>query len=205
VLFDLGEQAAGELRRRVETHHREARQSVDLLLGAPSVMARFDGTGRVTALDARDVGLVGLAARASGLALDVRTDHPAGAYRFHQVPVSVGAHGDVHARALVRSLELDRSCEFALEVLGGLPAGPPAVPCGPLRPGRLALAAVEAWRGELVHARVTDEEGKIVAAEIVDPSVHNWFGLALSLRGQAISDVPLCNKSFNLAYAGHDL
>ena len=64
---------------------------------------------------------------------------------------------------------------------------------------------MEAWRGELVHAQGDGRAGQDVAAEIVDPSVHNWFGLALSLRGQAISDFPLCNKSFNLAYAGHDL
>jgi Ni,Fe-hydrogenase III large subunit len=64
---------------------------------------------------------------------------------------------------------------------------------------------VEAWRGELVHARVTGADGEVIAAEIVDPSVHNWFGLAMALRGEEISDFPLCNKSFNLAYAGHDL
>ncbi|MHB8766753.1 MAG: hydrogenase large subunit [Deferrisomatales bacterium] len=205
VGFDLTPAAADDLRRRVEKHHREARRSVDLLLEAPSVLARFDGTGRVSAEDARAIGLVGVAARASGLARDDRTNHPTGAFRFHQVPVSLGAHGDVHARALVRSLELDRSAEFVLETLGRLPGGPVRTEERPLRPGRLALAAVEAWRGELVHARVTGDDGRVVAAEVVDPSVHNWFGLALALRGQGISDFPLCNKSFNLAYAGHDL
>jgi Ni,Fe-hydrogenase III large subunit len=205
VLFGPEAATAAELQKRVEIHHREAKRSIDLLLDAPSVMARFDGTGRVSPEDARAIGLVGLAARASGLTLDARTDHPAGAFRFRQIPVSVGAHGDVHARALVRSLEMDRSAEFTLEALGALPEGPLTLPCASPRPNRFALALVEAWRGELVHAKVTDNLGKVIAADVVDPSVHNWFGLALCLRGQAISDFPLCNKSFNLAYAGHDL
>jgi Ni,Fe-hydrogenase III large subunit len=64
---------------------------------------------------------------------------------------------------------------------------------------------VEGWRGEIVHVAITDESGKIAGYTVVDPSFHNWFGLAMALRGQQISDFPLCNKSFNLSYAGHDL
>lgn len=207
--FDAFDPAA--LADRIALHHGEARSSVDLLFDSPSVLARFDGTGRVTSEDAAALGLVGVAARASALERDVRRDHPWGAYRFQQIPVATGFHGDVHARSLVRSLELDRSAEFCRNVLAHPPrgaggaAGPARAQCPPLRPGRIALALVEAWRGELVHARVTGSDGRVVAAEIVDPSVHNWFGLALALRGQGISDFPLCNKSFNLAYAGHDL
>jgi Ni,Fe-hydrogenase III large subunit len=76
---------------------------------------------------------------------------------------------------------------------------------GPLAPDRLSMVLAEAWRGELVHARVTGPDGSVIAAEVRDPSVQNWFGLAWTLRGEGISDFPLCNKSFNLAYAGHDL
>jgi Ni,Fe-hydrogenase III large subunit len=64
---------------------------------------------------------------------------------------------------------------------------------------------VEGWRGEIVHMAITDERGEIAGYKIVDPSFHNWFGLAVALRGQQISDFPLCNKSFNLSYAGNDL
>ncbi|MDF1555346.1 MAG: hypothetical protein P1P84_19910, partial [Deferrisomatales bacterium] len=205
VLADLDAAGAESLCERLKLHHREARRSVDLLLDAPSVLARFDGTGFLSGDDARALGMVGVAARACGLDLDVRRDHPCGAYRFQQVLVGLGQHGDVHARALVRSLELDRSAEFCTTLLHNLPAGAARVPCGALRPGRLALAMVEAWRGELVQARVTGPDGEVVAAEIVDPSIHNWFGLAQVLRGEGISDFPLCNKSFSLAYAGHDL
>jgi Ni,Fe-hydrogenase III large subunit len=204
----LSEPDRGDLEgllERLEARWAEARRAVDLLFEAPSVLARFEGTGRIGPDDARTLGLVGVAARASGVELDAREQHPFGAYRFQQVPVALGVHGDVHARALVRNLELDRSLEFCREALGAYPAGSTRSACPSPRPHRLALAVVEAWRGELVHARVTGADGAVIAAEIVDPSVHNWFGLAQVLRGEGISDFPLCNKSFNLAYAGHDL
>jgi Ni,Fe-hydrogenase III large subunit len=67
------------------------------------------------------------------------------------------------------------------------------------------MAMVEGWRGEIVHCIITDAGGRIARCKIVDPSFHNWMGLAMALRDGAISDFPLCNKSFNLSYAGHDL
>ena len=69
----------------------------------------------------------------------------------------------------------------------------------------MAIALVEGWRGEVCHAALTDADGRFRRYKIVDPSFHNWTGLALALRGQAISDFPLCNKSFNLSYCGFDL
>ena len=74
-----------------------------------------------------------------------------------------------------------------------------------MAPGRYALSAVEGWRGEICHAVMTDEHGKFSRYKIVDPSFHNWAGVAMALRDQQISDFPLCNKSFNLSYCGHDL
>jgi Ni,Fe-hydrogenase III large subunit len=73
------------------------------------------------------------------------------------------------------------------------------------RANAIGTALVEAWRGEIVHVAVTDARGDVRRYKIVDPSFHNWFGLAIALRGNQISDFPLCNKSFNLSYAGHDL
>ena len=64
---------------------------------------------------------------------------------------------------------------------------------------------VEGWRGEIVHVVVTSADGRLARCKVKDPSFHNWMGLAQALRGQQISDFPLCNKSFNLSYAGHDL
>ena len=67
------------------------------------------------------------------------------------------------------------------------------------------LVPVEAWRGAVVHIGITDERGRIVRYKVVDPSFKNWGALEVAMRGQQISDFPLCNKSFNLSYAGHDL
>ena len=64
---------------------------------------------------------------------------------------------------------------------------------------------VEGWRGEICHVGITDATGKLAAYKVVDPSFHNWQGVAMALRGQQISDFPLCNKSFDLSYCGHDL
>ena len=75
----------------------------------------------------------------------------------------------------------------------------------PLAPNVIALSIVEGWRGEIVHAAVTDGAGRFAHYKIVDPSFRNWFALAIAMRGQAILDFPLCNKSFNLSYCGHDL
>jgi len=69
----------------------------------------------------------------------------------------------------------------------------------------LAVTLTEGWRGEIVHAVLTDAAGRFARYKIVDPSFRNWAGLALALRGEQISDFPLCNKSFNLSYCGFDL
>ena len=71
--------------------------------------------------------------------------------------------------------------------------------------GMVGVAQVEGWRGELCHVAVTDAEGRFGVYKIYDPSWHNWSGLEMALRGEQISDFPLCNKSFNLSYCGHDL
>jgi Ni,Fe-hydrogenase III large subunit len=67
------------------------------------------------------------------------------------------------------------------------------------------ISLIEAWRGEACHVALTDAQGRVARYKMIDPSFHNWEGLAMALRGRAISDFPLCNKSFNLSYCGHDL
>ena len=84
-------------------------------------------------------------------------------------------------------------------------AAPPPEPPVRLPARKLAVAQVEGWRGEICHLAVTGADGELLACKIVDPSFHNWPGLALAMRNGQISDFPLCNKSFNLSYCGHDL
>jgi Ni,Fe-hydrogenase III large subunit len=175
------------------------------LWDASSVRSRFEGTGAVSIEQASALGLVGMAARASGLVRDVRFDHPAGWYRFAQSPVAVWPDGDVFARAKVRSLEIQRSGTFLLEQLATPPESQIRGELPPAAPDTLAVAMVEGWRGEICHVALTDSAGCFRRYKICDPSFHNWIGLALALRGEAISDFPLCNKSFNLSYCGFDL
>jgi Ni,Fe-hydrogenase III large subunit len=169
------------------------------------VQARFEGTGTVSPEVCRDLGLVGPAARASGMECDIRQDFPTGIFRFAQVPVSSWQTGDVFARAYVRWLEIQRSVEFIRSQLQAFPDGPIQGTVGPLRPNHLVVSLVEGWRGEICHVVLTDSQSRFARYKIVDPSFHNWTGLALALRDQQISDFPLCNKSFNLSYCGHDL
>jgi Ni,Fe-hydrogenase III large subunit len=203
--FDMDEGMEGMLAERVKTSSRDASGAVDLLWKIPSVLARFEGTGTVSTETARQIGLTGPAARASGVDRDMRRDHASGIWRFTHVPVSTWRTGDVFARAYVRGLEIQRSFAFIQEQLASLPAGDVRVPVRPPARGAFALAAAEGWRGAICHAAITDRRGKYSRYKVVDPSFRNWFGLALAMRGQQISDFPLCNKSFNLSYCGHDL
>ena len=152
-----------------------------------------------------ELGLVGPAARACGLARDARHDHPTGIYRFSQIPVSSADSGNVFARAYVRWLEIQRSLTFLKEQLQALPRGEIGSPVAALRPDHLAVSLAEGWRGEVCHVAMTDGAGRFERYKLVDPSFHNWAALAYALRNQQISDFPICNKSFSLSYCGHDL
>jgi Ni,Fe-hydrogenase III large subunit len=149
--------------------------------------------------------LVGVAARACGIERDVRHEFPAGIYQFFQIPVSSYPSGDVFARAYVRWLEIQRSAAFIREQLKSLPTGPIRTKIAPLAANAMVVSLVEGWRGEICHVALTGEQGRFDRYKVVDPSFHNWMGLAMALRDQQISDFPLCNKSFNLSYCGHDL
>jgi Ni,Fe-hydrogenase III large subunit len=209
---ELGARRASELAARLQQALAEAEEAAAWLWDAASVRARFENTGVVPTVQAEALGLVGPAARACGLVRDVRFDHSAGWYRFAQAPVAVWPGGDVYARARVRWLEIQRAGQFLQEQLASPPEGaihekaaaPEVDPFAPAA-DMLAVSLVEGWRGEICHVALTDGTGRFRRYKIVDPSFHNWTGLALALRHQAISDFPLCNKSFNLSYCGFDL
>lgn len=205
VRFGLVESDRRAWRDRLDRIERDLRSTADVTFDSASVLSRFEGTGVVSRDVAADLGLVGPVARASGLSRDVRRDHPYGIYRFAIIPVSGGEGGDVMARAMVRWLEVQRSLVFVREQLAEYRGGPLAVPLPSPRVSAVAAALVEGWRGEIVHVAATAADGSLSGYKIVDPSFHNWFALTVALRDNQVSDFPLCNKSFNLSYAGHDL
>ncbi len=111
----------------------------------------------------------------------------------------------MRGRAWVRWLEIQRSISWLCDRLASLPPGPVRVEIGPLAPDSLSVSLAEGWRGEICHLAITDDVGRFKVYKVVDPSFHNWSALAAAMRDQQISDFPLCNKSFNLSYCGHDL
>jgi Ni,Fe-hydrogenase III large subunit len=177
----------------------------ECFLEAATVQHRFRGVGRVTPLQANDLGLVGMAARASGVAIDQRNY---GRGLFHEFPISsvVEDGGDCWARMLIRIREIDRSLDWTSAVLdrhGTLAST--QQPLDELGRGQLVVSLCEGWRGEVVHCLETDADGRLIHYKVQDPSLRNWFGLALAVRENEISDFPICNKSFDLSYCGNDL
>ena len=206
VVFDLEPDRIAGLADRVRLATRETVDAVSLLWTSPSAMERLENTGIVAADVCEEIGMVGVAARACGRNTDVRHDFPFGIYRFTHIPVMTAHHGDVNSRAFVRWLELQRSADFVTEQLETLPATPVrSALAKTAAPDSIVASLTEGWRGEICHVAITDGDGRFARYKITDPSFHNWFGLALALRGGQISDFPLCNKSFNLSYCGHDL
>jgi len=205
VRFDLDDARIADLRKRLQSALKDVTNAANLLWDTASVMARFEDTGKVSLDVCDELGLVGPVARASGAIRDVRHEHPFGIFHFSQIPVSTVETGDVFARAYVRWLEIQRSAEFVMEQLESLPSGPVHEPVGPLAASRMVVSLVEGWRGEICHVAITDEQSRFRRYKVVDPSFHNWAGVAMALRNQQVSDFPLCNKSFNLSYCGFDL
>ncbi len=203
--FDVTGEEAAEIEKRLESIEGHTTSAVELMFATPSVMARLEGTGTVTMDTAEKLGLTGVAARGCGIHADVRNEFPYGMYQFFQIPVCTWASGDCFARACVRWLEIKQSFRFIRELLKALPEGPFRSCDGVMRPGMLSAVLTEGWRGEICHLAATDLYGRFEWYRIFDPSLRNWEGLAMAMREGEISDFPLCNKSFNLSYCGHDL
>ena len=205
VGYELDEESLTDLLKRLEATMSDTENAVNLLWNSPSVMSRFEDTGKISPETCRALGLVGPVARACGAEYDVRQDFPSGIYRFAHIPVSTGRDGDVFERAVVRWLEIQRSGEFIRSQLKTPVGGPVSAESRPLAPDAFTVSLMEGWRGAICHVALTDAAGRFDRYKVVDPSFLNWTGLAMALRNQQISDFPLCNKSFNLSYCGHDL
>lgn len=205
VEFDLDEKLMQQLQQKLIQASKDVKVAVNLLWNTASVMARFENTGIITPDLCHKLGLVGVVARACGIDCDARFNFPLGMYQFAQIPVSTWDTGDVFARAYVRWLEIQRSIAFILDQVKTSQPGQIKNECRQPAPDKFCASIVEGWRGEICHVAITDSSGTFRSYKITDPSFHNWTGLAMALRGQQISDFPLCNKSFNLSYCGHDL
>lgn len=206
VLFDIDESLRNRIRATLEKVEHDVVLMGETMFSSPNVLTRLEKTGILEHQKAKDIGMVGMAARASGVQLDVRSDHSYGIYKNFPIYKITLESGDVFARAYIRYIEIRKSIAFIYELLDNLPQGIIMKPIEmPLSPNSMTVSMVEGWRGETVHALITDKEGNITRYKIKDPSFHNWFGLALAVRENGVSDFPLVNKSFNLSYCGNDL
>lgn len=166
---------------------------------------RLDGAGKLTLKTARDHGVLGYVARASGIDADVRRDHPFAAYGELPFRVPVFDTGDVYARALVRVEEFRESVQLIKRALDALPSAPLVMPLGDLPAWEPAIGLVEGWRGAILHWVMVEPNGRLYRVKVKDPSFINWPALSFAMLRNIVPDFPLCNKSFNQSYSGNDL
>ena len=202
VQTDLKPSQVDELIRGVAQAAREFTELAHIIVETPSVQNRFDSAGVLKKKVARDMAVVGPVARASGIDLDVRRDHPYGHYRRLQFDVPVTHYGDVHARARIRIAEAAVSARLIEETLSAMPAGAIFDPISVTGQAQ-GYSAVESPRGELFYW-VEIKDNRLKRCHIKSPSFQNWPAIPFAVAGNIIADFPLVNKSFNLSYAGCD-
>lgn len=210
VNFDLDNEKIERAKATLDKVEKDVVRMCETMLKNTSVMSRLEKTGTVSTEKATEIGLVGMAAKASGVNLDTRFDYPDKWINNLNIQrKQFRGVGDVNSRFKLRykeireSFAIIRKCFNELEKHKNEPIMLNNITEN--EKNAFAISVVEAWRGELVHIAMTDEFGKLSCYKIKDPSFNNWYGLALAVRNNGISDFPLCNKSFNLSYAGNDL
>jgi Ni,Fe-hydrogenase III large subunit/Ni,Fe-hydrogenase III component G len=200
--FDVEELRA--LAGLVDWFESQFNELVELIRGNSGTRDRLETTGVLTPEIARDLGIVGIAGRASGFDHDLRRDFPDDFYDQVQFTVPVFTVGDVQHRMVVRREEIFQSLSIIRQVLGKLPGGPIRAEVGEVPPNRVALGYVEGWRGEIFHWIHTAPGNRLARCKVKDPSLQNWPALSEAIMGNIIPDFPVVNKSFNLSYSGTD-
>jgi Ni,Fe-hydrogenase III large subunit len=171
----------------------------------PGLQDRCIACGRLAPRLAAELGVVGLAARASGIAMDSRI-YPCFA-PYDELAPALCAHrnGDVASRIVVRFEEALESLELQRRIARSLPSGEIRAPLPDIAAGAFGVGWVEGWRGEVFVALEADAGGRIARCHPHDPSWQNWPALEHAVLGNIVPDFPLINKSFNLSYSGADL
>lgn len=204
VRHDLNDEQLKRVTDFLPTLRRDFEMIMDLILSSATTIDRLETTGLLQPQIARDLGIVGVAGRASGIDIDARRDHPYAAYDQLKFSVPIYSHGDVLHRMKVRADEVRESMAIIQQAISRIPSGPVATEWQTLPPGRSALGCVEGWRGEIAHWVRIAENNRLARCRIKDPSLQNWPALSEAILGNIIPDFPVCNKSFNLSYSGTD-
>jgi Ni,Fe-hydrogenase III large subunit/Ni,Fe-hydrogenase III component G len=202
VAKDIDRQQAAYLTAALNSVPQDFNELKEMLLSSVSFMDRVETTGLLRKKTAEDLGVIGLVGRASGVSLDLRKNsQPYAAAGFK---MATRQEGDVLARLNVRLDEFEESLRLIKTFLDKLPAGELVASTAGKKEGD-GLGCAEGWRGPVLYWLSLDSFGLVRRCKIVDPSFHNWPGLAYAAQNNIIPDFPVCNKSFDLSYAGNDL
>ncbi|HMK43194.1 MAG TPA: NADH-quinone oxidoreductase subunit C [Dissulfurispiraceae bacterium] len=206
VASDIDTNGISAILAEMNAFEAEFEQLVTIYDENSSLDDRLRTTGELSSEEARDLGVCGFVARASGMNLDCRVQRPFPPYDLLAVRPSVLASGDVHARAWVRVEEVRESMRLVRQIISDIPAGDVRRPLQrtPV-PDSTGFGAVEGWRGETIYWLQAGPSGEINRCMVRDPSSLSWIGLERCVQGNIVPDFPLCNKSFNQSYSGHDV
>ncbi len=207
VRTDLPEEAKGALHALVAGVRRQFPELVELYDNTASLQDRTVGTGILSRALAEQFAAGGYVGRASGRTFDARRTPGYPPYDRLQFEVPVLEDGDVNARVWIRIREVEQSLALIDAIARALPSGPISAPDSGARAGavREGVALVEGFRGDvLAWVRIGPDE-RVERCHVRDPSWFQWPLLEAAIDGNIVADFPLCNKSFNCSYSGHDL
>lgn len=205
VQVDLTPEGARRLLDSMASLENELQVLRDIYDNHAGLQDRFMGAGCVTPALAQELGMVGLAARASGQVQDWRASLRMPPYSESLLMPVIRETGDVGARVDVRFDEAFESLRLCRHFLATMPAGAIRAPLGADHSDQLAIGGVEGWRGPVLVGLRATTDGRIARCHPHDPSWHNWPAIEHAIMGNIVPDFPLINKSFNLSYSGHDL
>ena len=205
VMRDIGRDALEEMPAECDVLAAEVRTLKDIYDDHAGLQDRFMTCGILEANTARNLGVVGLAARASGEVMDARCAPGLPPYDLLDVKPVTARSGDVAARVAVRFGEIFESLRLIGAIVDRIAPGGICIELPLPPPGAIGLGWVEGWRGEVMVAIEAGENGRIRRAHAHDPSWQNWPALEHAVIGNIVPDFPLINKSFNLSYSGSDL
>lgn len=209
VNFDIDKTLSEKILYTLKDVAKTVDRTTKIMLKKPSCISRMERTGVVNKDIARQLGAVGMAARASGVDLDIRFDFNDKWYSMPEVIKPFKAGGDVYSRFKLRYKEIKQSIKIIKILLKELDKytneNIKVNVNNNLLPDSFTISAVEGWRGEIIHIAITGKDGALLRYKIKDASFNNWYMLAMAVRNNGISDFPVCNKSFNLSYCGNDL
>ena len=204
VRLDWGPAQLNAISRLVAQLEPQFESLVELIRESSSTLDRLEHTGILKPQTARDLGVVGVAGRASGFEHDLRRDFPHAAYDGLSFSVPRYTEGDVLHRLQVRIDEVRASFSMLEQLVARMPEGPKQALMPPLPAGAVALGYVEGWRGEIFHWIRAAGGHRLARCKIKDPSLQNWPALSEAILGNIVPDFPVVNKSFNLSYSGTD-